>query len=1114
MNRNVLIYMALLPLAVVCLISKAYSGGPYGDPRYRKKGYHNGNKVGTVFYNYGLVANVGELSCEWPIGSGHEYVGDVSPMVAVEAVDIHGKVFHNVITCESPVEFRKELSPEGKFWGFEPVPGYDNPNLDEVAMSHRPQSWPAHWPDKPPSWDGYWNGYFGRGVTNADQESYFVMDDDADEEFDFYPDTTDLSRRGMGLQVKVRGFQWSHVLAEDIIFWHYEITNIGTHDYNKVAFGMFVGTLAGGRNDSQDDLAWFDIKDDITYSWDSDNRGAGAAGPWSPVGYVGYAFLESPGNPYDGIDNDGDGKDGPGPVITADMFLPKTVRRGESVVLIDYKTYERMVVTMPDTGVIYTYMGKTFRVRPGDVLTEIPNNSIDDNLNGLIDENEKVHLGLKYKDWITHAGFDNLLIDERRDDGIDNDGDWDPLTDDVGADGVPGTGDEGEGDGVPTPGEPHFDATDKDESDQIGLTSFDFFPLGTYRDWTDEQMWQAMEPGFFDSIPELPMDGDFIYGSGYFPLKAGDTQRFSMALVFGEDSLDIFINKRTVQQIYNENYNFARPPDKPTVRAVTGDRKVTLYWDDKAEYSYDPVTGYDFEGYKIYKATDPGFNECYTITDAYGHKIYHTPVAQFDLKDGIYGFFPIPLPGYGVSYFLGNETGLVHSWTDTDVENGQTYYYAVVSYDKGDVSKNIHPAECTKFIIRDEAGNVTTDINTVVVTPEPPAAGYKAPEVYGDIEHINGPGTGKIEVEIINPLEVKDKRYRVSFGDIKTIVDTSIHIDTTVVDSIVQGDTIIVVRQIDTTVTVEKTKAGTFSVYDVDCDTFLLVDNLYRRENPQSPVFDGVRLTIDNDWDVIYDGVRSGWIGGFTNYNFECRLYPQGGIAYPADYKFIFADSGVAIDTSTQFGNFNPIPVNFYILNITDSTKVDFAFRDFDKNFIATDRDFAIILEKDTNGVLYPTWVVRFLVSLDPLSKPYPPRLGDTLLIHTTKPFRKGDVFEFQTKGAYIDKVLAKAQLDSIAVVPNPYVVAASWEPSNPYLTGRGERKIEFIHLPQKCTIRIYTIRGELVRTIEHDAPINDGAESWNLISKDGMDIAPGIYFYHVEAPGIGEKVGKFAVIK
>ena len=66
-----------------------------------------------------------------------------------------------------------------------------------VAMSHLPETWPASWPDYP-DWtysgdpiiiDGVdktpavdWNGFFGRGQLNADQESYFWMDDNNDEE--------------------------------------------------------------------------------------------------------------------------------------------------------------------------------------------------------------------------------------------------------------------------------------------------------------------------------------------------------------------------------------------------------------------------------------------------------------------------------------------------------------------------------------------------------------------------------------------------------------------------------------------------------------------------------------------------------------------------------------------------------------------------------------------------------------------------------------------------------------------------------------------------------------------------------------------------------------------
>ena len=71
-----------------------------------------------------------------------------------------------------------------------------------------------------------------------------------------------------------------------------------------------------------------------------------------------------------------------------------------------------------------------------------------------------------------------------------------------------------------------------------------------------------------------------------------------------------------------------------------------------------------------------------------------------------------------------------------------------------------------------------------------------------------------------------------------------------------------------------------------------------------------------------------------------------------------------------------------------------------------------------------------------------------------------------------------------------------------------------FINLPQECTIRIYTIAGEHIRTINHSTTIFNGTEPWNLLTKDGMDIAFGIYVYHIEAKGIGEKIGRIAIIK
>ena len=110
------------------------------------------------------------------------------------------------------------------------------------------------------------------------------------------------------------------------------------------------------------------------------------------------------------------------------------------------------------------------------------------------------------------------------------------------------------------------------------------------------------------------------------------------------------------------------------------------------------------------------------------------------------------------------------------------------------------------------------------------------------------------------------------------------------------------------------------------------------------------------------------------------------------------------------------------------------------------------------------------------------------------------------------DTQAAATGLGAIKVVPNPYMATATWEPT-PIKGNRGARKIQFTHMPPKATVRIYTVRGELVQTLDHEAPVWDGTLDWNLKSKEGLDVAYGVYIYHVDSPA-GEKIGKFALIK
>ena len=118
-----------------------------------------------------------------------------------------------------------------------------------------------------------------------------------------------------------------------------------------------------------------------------------------------------------------------------------------------------------------------------------------------------------------------------------------------------------------------------------------------------------------------------------------------------------------------------------------------------------------------------------------------------------------------------------------------------------------------------------------------------------------------------------------------------------------------------------------------------------------------------------------------------------------------------------------------------------------------------------------------------------------------------------------------RADLDRIRVVPNPYFV------TNRAVISEGTDKIFFTHLPPRCTVRIYTLAGEMVREIEHEhtSPFNPdermaqgdkgGTETFNLLSYNNQALASGVYIYHVEARDegnavVGNKISRFAIIR
>jgi hypothetical protein len=100
---------------------------------------------------------------------------------------------------------------------------------------------------------------------------------------------------------------------------------------------------------------------------------------------------------------------------------------------------------------------------------------------------------------------------------------------------------------------------------------------------------------------------------------------------------------------------------------------------------------------------------------------------------------------------------------------------------------------------------------------------------------------------------------------------------------------------------------------------------------------------------------------------------------------------------------------------------------------------------------------------------PIPVDDGDKLRIQLAQSGNANDYFTFATHAPSRSNVaLAKDQLALVKAVPNPYFAHSAYE------LDQFNRQIKFTHLPAQCTVRLFTLAGSLVRTIQK----NDGSTS------------------------------------
>lgn len=598
--------------------------------------------------------------------------------------------------------------------------------------------------------------------------------------------------------------------------------------------------------------------------------------------------------------------------------------------------------------------------------------------------------------------------------------------------------------------------------DAIGMTGFN---TGDWSDLPDDDPGRFAlinAPVFSQSLP--PTDQYYIQCTRGINLDAGKTVRVVYALVAGETENDFLANAQLAQTLYDNYFVGPQPPPTPHLRARAGDNRVYLSWTDTSEVVVDPLSGEnDFVGYKLYRSDNQG--------KTWGRANYNTGNSCLTLDYVPVKNFSVPAPGDPIP----------HTWIDTGLYNGVEYWYCLAAYDKGDPDVGVD-------VLQSGFGTPDQSENVIRVTPRTDPAGYY--EASTTVDHLylgsGDPSEAEVVPVVFDKAALRARDYEVRFeNDPQSRIWHLIDRET--------GDTLLAnqhgANQDPATISVvdglrlwiktgERNPQALAQTAFGGADTTLLLADFY------GPAVEALTLDSSNAYgDMHFRPTYELRYTGQTTRVPELREY-----WYP--------------------GFFVPYHIPFEIWNTETNQRVSAAVYDFAVDDTWDPYDLIAIVNypydstQDLTDLAFP-YYYSWLIGLD--DAVYNPTVGDVFTIEGAPMAGPNDVFQFSIDG--VDASAARSDLKDVRVVPNPYFVQYSAMVE----TGEGQSVLEFQHLPDKCTIRIYTLAGDLVETIDHND--DSGTARWDLLSASRRQVASGIYIYHVESP-YGTHLGRFSVVK
>ncbi len=102
--------------------------------------------------------------------------------------------------------------------------------------------------------------------------------------------------------------------------------------------------------------------------------------------------------------------------------------------------------------------------------------------------------------------------------------------------------------------------------------------------------------------------------------------------------------------------------------------------------------------------------------------------------------------------------------------------------------------------------------------------------------------------------------------------------------------------------------------------------------------------------------------------------------------------------------------------------------------------------------------------------------------------------------------------LYNVYAVPNPYRSGSSRLTAENY-HNFPDNYVRFVNVPSTCTLRIYTVAGDLVweKSVQN---ATGGNIEWDVTNRDSQPVTSGVYIFRVVTPDGGSVYGRLAVIR